>query len=262
MTTRAEPVLKVVEYIRVGNAWRPHSIITDRGVWDACWSRRSGGLLVHESSNCGIYADRAHSISKLAPNQSPWRIWVADGVPLTRFVLKRGAPLGEGRERPVTTDAALRRLGWIRLTKRPADPFKDAMIVDGHIEYCTVCEDYMDDMDLCEHLVWSDEACQPVGVGAVDSMEGTMPESFVALCTRLGVDGTQRLHDVLSLRTGWSRDDVWDTIYDLRREFMDCEIAAHYVTTLSAEAKVRRAVGETKRRLNEWLAQANEARAS
>jgi hypothetical protein len=251
-----EAKLKVVEYYRVGNTWRPHSIVTDQATWDASWSKSYGGLLVHESGS-GLYEGRAYAINKLLPTTPPARIWVADDVKLVHVVYrKRVLPYRheDSKENPIKTDAALRRLGWVRVKKLPGDPFDGADFTEGGIAYCRICDDHLNDEHPCDHLVWSDVATQLVGVGTVDSsLEATMAQSYEALFTRLGAEGVRKLRAALSLHLGWFHDPIWETLRELRNEYDDCEVAANYLRTITAEVKVKSALRETVRRVDGWL---------
>lgn len=167
MKTRTEPLhtsegdVLVVEYHeRAKGKWSPFSIVTEHDTWDACWSRCFECTLVHQS---GSGCRGEHNVAAYCHTRPPpCRIWMAGGIVPVRYHgrLMRDLPVA-----PVE----LLGMGYERIPAPMGDPFADCIHVDGHIEYCSICDDHFpDDQLVCGHLRWSDHDCATVGTGATD----------------------------------------------------------------------------------------------
>jgi hypothetical protein len=247
--------LFAVEYQFQGRRWRPHSIVTGDDTWDAYWSRREG-MLVHSSGN-GHYPGRSHWVSGyMKPRTFPGRLWTAPGVTLERYG-------GENKPSLHVDEACLRRMGIKRFAKLPGNPFEDVRNVEGHVDYCTICRDYFDDAPdgPCDHLRWSDYACQQIGSGADTECEAYVSESITVLCAHLGRERVQKLRlDVASARR-WYQDDLHEFVRGVEHfedhEEDKCRTAVSWFWTLngSGSLPMRRAVRQTLRYIDAWLRQ-------
>ena len=246
--------LFVVEYQLQAKRWRPFSIVTDNATWDAEWSRAYGGLLVHHSGSGYSGHHTVHAYAE--PQALPGRIWTADGVTLTRYV--RGGRRAPLRELPAD-EKMLRPLGYKRFARLPGNPFEDAMNVEGHIEWCSICRDRLDDSSdaPCAHLRWSDDAAQCIGSGAdwhdfSTWVEQAIPALCAALCETRGIERVERLRADLRSRRLRGRDLLgWDDDIDETPR-----VAELWLDTLRASRKgpMREAVARTLRLVDGWLA--------
>ncbi len=245
--------LFAVEYQFQGRRWRPHSIVTRKDTWDACWSRKQG-LLVH-SSGGGQYGGEAYWLSGyVEPKKCPGRIWTVPGLALECWG-------GDGKPNVSVDEQRLRRMGYKRFAKLPGNPFEDAWYVEGHIDYCSICRDHYDDAPEgpCKHLQWSDEAAQCIGSGADYDSECKpyVERGLATLCAQLGRDGAEQLRrDVVASSVGYR-----DKLYDVLRKVEDsvtetrCRTAVAWLWSLSKSRSkpMQEAVQRTLRCLDDWL---------
>ena len=249
--------LFAVEYQHQGRRWRPHSIVTGTDTWDAAWSRVHGMLVT--ASGSGIGHANVLAISEYAkPKALPARIWTSPTVTLERCT---GADLRYQR----VDDDGLRRMGFKRFRQLPGDPFEDAHGVDGHIVYCSACDDWMGDDLTCDHLRWSDEAGQLIGSGAdFEEIERYVTAGLRSLSAAIGAERVARLRR--SLEHG--RDTIWlDELESLSRHVSDverrhCRTALEWIATLdSGQGRVmKRAVARSLRILDAWAREEKAAR--
>lgn len=151
----------------------PGNVVTDHG--DFSFADIDGSLYFHNGGG-GMRAEKPiyHVGRFVNPDPPPCKIWVADEVSLCQWK--------SDKERDVPVDnAELPRLGYVRL-KKPLllkrwmqwkgvvtrNPFEVAEEHEGHFEYCSICKkDQLDD-SLCNHLHYSEGACEVIGAGGDD----------------------------------------------------------------------------------------------
>lgn len=184
-TRHAGDVL-IVEYVPYGRSLREHSIVTTESTYDANWSKASGALLVHDSGSGARMGD-SHQIDPR------WTYWVADGMKLTRW---------DSRKKKIVPATAR----WIKandvtlLAKIRRDPFNDSISVDGHIVYCSICDDHFNDDDNapCPHLRWSDDANLTLGPGSSEDIDSWLSESVAKVCEHLGAAHSKSLRAAIA----------------------------------------------------------------
>lgn len=252
--TGKEVDLFVVEYHRQGARWRPHSIVTDRGTWDADWSRSAGAVLVHDSG--GGFRE-AHHVDRFAdPKNLPGAIWLATGVPLRTHRGLGTTKLRDTALRP----SQLAALGYKHLPSFPGDPFADVLNVDS-IEWCEVCRDFHDGGSdaPCPHLRWSQKHCAMFGSGALWDYSGVdVVSALASMCDGVardqGLERVVRLRKALTARRFRGSDLLeWDDkVEDHHRD------AAAWLETLrsSRSDPMRMAVTRTMDAIDTWLSRA------
>lgn len=170
--------IMVIEYYRN----KPHSVVTNHGTFDFEWCKKYGLLyFTCSGSGCGR-EDPDHSVCAFVePASLPGKIWTAPNVRLHRW---------ESRDKPEirVDDAILKKMGYRRLKQplllkdwrgnKTRNPFEAGEECDGHMEYCSICDDYLPDESLCDHLMWSDSNGMIFGSGGERPGEETF---FAAL---------------------------------------------------------------------------------
>lgn len=249
--------LFVVEYQHQGGRWRPHSIVTRDATWDACWSR-THGLLVHDSGS-GYRPGYGHWVCGYVEARAfPGRLWTAPDVKLSCWG-------GEGDPARPLTEKGLRRKGLKRFAALPCDPFEGARNVEGSIEYCCICRDYLPDDDYapCAHLRWDDDACTCIGSGvgwdedraATSAVERAIPALCDSLFEMDGIARVDRLRRELASRR-MRGVDLLDLLDWSGALAADHRTASSWLDTLRASRGriMRGAVSHTVKLIDAWLA--------
>lgn len=236
-------------YVQTRRRWHPHSILTTKATWDANWSRAEDALLVHDSGSGHFHADDPVIVERHD------RLWVAPGLRLARY--RRGLSTGT----VLLTPAALTTMGVTLLAKPMGDPFKNSLEVDGHIVWCSLCNDYYHDESNgpCEHLRWSDGACMMVGAGAdegdaLDAVETALD----ALCSKLGKANAREMREaVRAVDKGrchlWYRRYPLGELVEEHEEEDDCNAAVHWLATIGPGKRLAAARAQTLAWLNARL---------
>ena len=139
MTTKAETIVAM----SFDAAGRPFSFAIDLGhCYDVDWCERDQRLYYHMSGG-----GAQPGVAFLDPQDT---YWLAAGYRLPDWV-----SLADYGKRIDIPDP--RWLVW------PPD-----LASEGDTVWCTVCDDHMPSEDVCEHLVWDDDAAVWAGLGAED----------------------------------------------------------------------------------------------
>jgi hypothetical protein len=147
--------IRAIEYHMTDGKWFPFSVVTSSDTYDFDYSK-SHGLLYH-SSGSGSKHYLLHRFTK--PKTLPGKLWVAPGVKLVRYKIKRDAERTIEEVEVPRDPTALAKMGYALLDKPLAledglNPFNNA--TEGEPIWCELCKDFLlyEDDDPCEHLEW------------------------------------------------------------------------------------------------------------
>lgn len=144
--------------------------------WDFSWSRADKTLYFHQSGGGGELRFCIGEFVKKTP--PPGLIWVAEGVPLV--------VCGSKKDRIITTDAQLLKLGYRRLKKplmllgESRNPFEVGQ--EGETIWCDICKDDLYEEgwnDPCKHMTWCEGCSDYVYIKS----RKTVRDSGVCTCT-------------------------------------------------------------------------------
>jgi hypothetical protein len=125
----AKGEVQAVVYHDDGGAWRPHSIFTTEGEYDAQFSARRGELYVDLAGGGGggPYVHRY-----VTPTPAPARIWIRSGVRVHD---------GYTTQRRYLSDAELLKRGYRRIDGPPPSPFVDTC--EGKLYWIESAKDWL-----------------------------------------------------------------------------------------------------------------------
>ena len=195
----------LIELHREKAGWKPFSVICQNdkhsNQYDFDWCEKPKVLCFHNSGS-GPRGGNVTLYPFVSPENMPGRIWHDSSIKLVDH---------DGKE---LQDESLKALGYVRLKRRPENPFDGWGVEDESTEYCTICESRFLTNGLCTHIRWCDEACWYAGCGL---SETSIRDSQASLYQLLQVCPPSFVDDAIKrMRKGAFECGLWEDDEELR----------------------------------------------
>jgi hypothetical protein len=148
----------------------PFSVQTTKDTYDFVESKSAGRLF------SGGGGDLPH----LTPG---WKFWAAPDREVTTWDNKLQ------QTRPLTEEEN----STYRMAELPFDPFENTMEAEGGIGCCTICDDWMDRDDTCQHLFWGSTGMTGPGYSEEVEPGSDCKGSFLALVKECSIAAALKL---------------------------------------------------------------------